>query len=86
MVTSPTGKGIIAMGGTTGSRKTVNPWSKALFELSDSMQWTRLEQTWQYDHYYPLVIPIPNELLFEVKQVKNSDSYSQHELANSSPL
>ena len=52
MVTSPTGKGVIAMGG-----------SKAMFELSQSMEWTRLEQTLKIDHYAPLAIPIPDELV-----------------------
>ena len=56
MVTSPTGKGVIAMGGT---------YSKAMFELSQSMQWTRLEQTLQIEHYHPLAIPIPDELVCE---------------------
>ena len=55
MVTSPTGKGVIAMGGT---------YSKAMFELSQSMEWTRLEQTLQIQHdARPLAIPIPDELV-----------------------
>ena len=49
MVTSPTGKGVIVMGGETNSGRT----SKALFELSQSMQWTRLEQTFQIGHFAP---------------------------------
>ena len=53
MVTSPTGKGVIAMGG----------YSKAMFELSQSMEWTRLEQTLQIEHIAPLAIPIPDELV-----------------------
>ena len=58
MVTSPTGKGVMAMGGHSfGGR------SKAMFELSASMQWTRLEQTLQIEHYYSLAIPIPDELV-----------------------
>ena len=52
MVTSPTGKGVIAMGGY---------FSKAMFELNQSMEWTRLEQTLQIDHWAPLAIPIPDE-------------------------
>ena len=54
MVTSPTGKGVIVMGGT---------YSKAMFELSQSMEWTRLEHTLQIGHYVPLAIPIPDELV-----------------------
>ena len=59
MVTSPTGKGVIVMGGETETGEN----SKAMFELSQSMQWTRLEQTLQIDHEGPLAIPIPDELV-----------------------
>ena len=63
MVTSPTGKGVIAMGGFTDFAGTI---SKAMFELTQSMQWIRLEQTLQMDHYgVPLAIPIPDELVSE---------------------
>ena len=59
MVTLPTGKGVIAMGGRSSG---VN--SKAMFELTQSMQWTRLEQTLQIEHFWrPLAIPIPDELV-----------------------
>ena len=53
MVTSPTGKGVIAMGG----------YSKAMFELSQSLQWTRLDQTLKIEHFAPLAVPIPDELV-----------------------
>ena len=46
MVTSPTGKGVIVMGGETESEED----SKEMFELSQSMEWTRLEQTLQIEH------------------------------------
>ena len=59
MVTSPTGKGVIVMGGNTAPGQ----YSKAMFELSASMQWTRLEQTLQIGHYASLAIPIPDELV-----------------------
>ena len=62
MVTSPTGKGVIAMGGYTDFGGTI---SKAIFELSQSMEWTRLEQTLQIDHEGLLTIPIPDELVFK---------------------
>ena len=40
--------------------------SKAMFELSQSLEWTRLEQTLQIDHYGgQLAIPIPDELVCE---------------------
>ena len=58
MVTSPTGKGVIAMGGISSGRD-----SKAMFELTQSMEWTRLEKTLQIKHHYPLAIPIPDELV-----------------------
>ena len=64
MVTSPTGKGVIAMGGISSS-------SKAMFELSQSMEWTRLEQTLKIDHEFPLAIPIPDELVCEKNESKN---------------
>ena len=58
MVTSPTGKGVIAMGGSSSGKN-----SKAIFELTQSMEWTRLEQTLQIDHYCPLAIPISDEFV-----------------------
>ena len=60
MVTSPTGKGVIVMGGYTDS---IGQYSKAMFELSQSMEWTRLQQTFQIEHFMPLAIPIPDELV-----------------------
>ena len=70
MVTSPSGKGVIAMGGISSERT-----SKAMFELSQSMEWTRLEQTLQIDHLAPLAIPIPDELV-RVAQSKRSRELS----------
>ena len=58
MVTSPTGKGVIAMGGRSSGMA-----SKAMFELSQSLEWTRLEQSLQIEHYAPLAIPISDELV-----------------------
>ena len=76
MVTSPTGKGVIVMGGVSTVNidyglcniyhKTI--YSIAMFELSESMEWTRLKQTLQIEYFAPLSIPIPEEL---VKIVKN---------------
>ena len=68
MVTSPTGKGVIVMGGETESEED----SKEMFELSQSMQWTRLEQTLQIEHNGgQLAIPIPDELVCEKNESKN---------------
>ena len=46
--------------------------SKAMFELSQSMEWTRLEQTFQIDTHFPLAIPIPDELVNEKIEAKNT--------------
>ena len=73
MVTSPTGKGVIVMGGQKAGtfpilmgRLTV-PFkdSKEMYELTQSMEWTRLEQSLQFGEWYnyPLAIPIPDELV-----------------------
>ena len=59
MVTSPTGKGVIAMGGYS-----LGGFSEAMFELTQSMEWTRLEQTLQLEHWSTLAIPIPDELVY----------------------
>ena len=66
MVTSPTGKEVIVMGGETESGED----SKAKFVLSNSMQWTILNQMLQSNHWTPLVIPISDELVS--KQDKNA--------------
>ena len=68
MVTSPTGKGVIVMGGITNSENK----SKAMFELTQTMEWTRLEQHLQIGHYGgQLAIPIPDELVCEKNESKN---------------
>ena len=54
MVTSPTGKGVIVIGGSTAPFE----FSKAMFELSRSMEWTRLEQTIKIEHFAFLAIPM----------------------------
>ena len=59
MVTSHTGT-IIVMGGETENGMD----SKAMFELSKSMEWKILKQTLKYDHYWPLVLPIPDDLVY----------------------
>ena len=64
---SPTGKGVIVMGGVTNSGNN----SKAMFELSQSMKWTRLAQTLQIEHAWPLAIPLPDELVCEKNESKN---------------
>ena len=61
MVTSPTGKGVIVMGGKMATFE----YSRAMFELNQSLEWTKLEQTLKIDHWAPLAIPIPDELVFK---------------------
>ena len=67
MVTSPTGNGVILMGGQT---LLYFKKSKAMFELSDSMEWKRLDQTLQNDDLSVLAIPIPDELVSRHKNYK----------------
>ena len=67
MVTSPTGKGVIIIGGSTAPFE----FSKAMFELSQSIEWTRLEQTLKVEHFASLAIPIPDELVNKI--VKSED-------------
>ena len=55
------------MGGSTAPGE----YSKVMFELSQSMEWTRLEQTLQIGHKAPLAIPIPDELVCEKNESKN---------------
>ena len=84
MVTSPTGKGVIIMGGETNNTNfQTNP--REIFELTNSMQWTRLEQTLHYENKQsfdafdnrtvdcPFAIPIPDDLVYEKVQVKNEN-------------
>ena len=65
MVTSPTGKGVILMGGLTEDGE----YSKAMFELTESMEWNPMEQTLKHDHLGLLAVPIPDDLVKE--KVKN---------------
>ena len=70
MVTSPTGKGVIVMGGLIEYQGTP---SKVMFELSDSMMWTRLKQTLKNGYEFTfsnIAIPLPDELVRE-KENKN---------------
>ena len=67
MVTSPSGKGVIAI-----TPALIGEDPKAMFELSQSMEWIRLEQTLQIEHYGgQLAIPIPDELVCEKNESKN---------------
>ena len=61
MVTSPTGKGVILMGGETADGE----YSKTMFELTDSMEWNPMEQTLKQDHAKPIAFAIPDVLVKE---------------------
>ena len=68
MVTSPTGKGVIVMGGRTETGQNF----KGMFELSDSMQWNRLEHTLQFQILNTNdAIPIPDQLVYEKDEKDN---------------
>ena len=68
MVTSPTGKGVVIMGGNKiFLEKSETMFERSLFELSNSMQWTTLEQTLELDHYFPFAVQLPDELVNEKK-------------------
>ena len=50
-----------------------------MFELSQSLQWTKMEQTLQIDHRDHLAIPIPDELVCEKNEWKNKQrSYNKN--------
>ena len=57
MVTSPTGKGVVILGGM---------YSRTMFELTDSMEWEQLDKTLQHDYSGPLAVPIPDNLTCEI--------------------
>ena len=71
MVTSPTGKGVIVMGGRSPGKN-----SKEMLELTQSMEWTRLEQTLQIEHYGGL--PIPDVY----KKVESKDKENRPSIKN----
>ena len=73
MVTSPTGKGVSVIGGSTEPFE----FSKAMFELSRSMEWTRLEQTLKIEHFASLAIPIANEFIYN--KVESEDINAHHQ-------
>ena len=64
MVTSPTGKGVIAMGGQIRGS-----FSRELFELTEKMVWKRLEPTLRIYHWVPLVIPVPDDMVATQEQL-----------------
>ena len=86
MVPSPTGKGVVVIGGMTNelgyegrTREDDPPYNSldtttALLELSgdsiDSLQWTTLDQELKYERAYSLAFPIPNEVVANLEVTK----------------
>ena len=46
-----------------GGNTAPGEYSKVMFELTSSMEWTRLEQTLKIEHFAPLAVTIPDELV-----------------------
>ena len=82
MVTSPTGKGIIFMGGTREFEKMYGITDSDMiskpveFELSESMEWTKLNllnPSLQCVNFRSFAIPIPDELVYEKRKTKTDN-------------
>ena len=69
MITSPTGKGVIVMGGETEP----NQFSKAIFEMTENLEWIKLKHSLKNDHDGPIALPIPDDMVYEKLQVKNKN-------------
>ena len=71
MVTSPTGNGVIVIGGKTDSGR--GSRSNEMYEMSEGkttdpffpLQWKKLDQKLQYGRVNHMAIPIPEELICE---------------------
>ena len=74
MVTSPTGKGVIVMGGETK----LDEYSNAIFELSETLEWKELKQCLQNNLEAPLAIPIPDDLVYERKKSTTKQRFSSY--------
>ena len=60
MVTSPTGKGVVIVGGWNEKS---SKYSTSLFELDGrTMRWTKLKQTLEYGRVGHISFPIPDHL------------------------
>ena len=63
MVTSPSGEGVIIIGGWNENTK---KYSKALLELKGSpLEWVPLKQTLRYRRKDHVAVAIPRELVFQ---------------------
>ena len=70
MVTSPTGKGVVVIGGLCHRK---NEYSDAIFELSgestETLKWTLLEQKLQIARSYHLSFYIPNQVCKDINSM-----------------
>ena len=75
MVTSPTRKGIVIIGGSSGGYRQ-NEYLDALYELSgdsiDTLKWTRLEQKLQIARYNHFSFYIPNQVCKDINFIKSN--------------
>ena len=77
MVPSPTRKGIVIIGGSSGyGGYRQNEYLDALYELSgdsiDTLKWTRLEQKLQIARYNHFSFYIPNQVCNDINSIKSS--------------
>ena len=77
MVTSPTRKGIVIIGGSSGyGGYRQNEYLDALYELSgdsiDTLKWTRLEQKLQIARYNHFSFYIPNQVCKDINSIKSN--------------
>ena len=86
MVPSPTGKGVVVIGGMTNTlgyegrmREDDPPYNSldittALLELSgesiDSLQWTTLDQELRYERAYSVAFPIPDGVVADLETIR----------------
>ena len=67
MVTSPTEKGVVVIGGTTGHTAHNTENGNALHELAGdslaSLKWRTLKQKLQYSRHFHVSFPIPGKVI-----------------------
>ena len=69
MVTSPTGRGVVVIGGWNDKS---SKYSTSLFELDgNSMEWIKLKQTLEYGRVGHVSFPIPDDLTY-IKKCEHS--------------
>ena len=70
MISSPTEKGVVVIGGIKITEDMKYEDSNAVIELSgdsiDSLKWTILKQKLQYPRFCHVAFPIPNDLMVDL--------------------